>query len=131
MASEQFVPIDLAAKILRVSRRTIFNYIKNGRLNSVKQGKNTLIAIREIETIRSVKKGEFPKKFNNNGTLNVKSGYYGHLGPEWPGEQVATIQLDLSSHVILKRNEYETLILRLAKYENEIQRLKGECNKNY
>ena len=51
--SEEKVTVKVAAKALNVSDKTIYRYIKNGRLSKIKEGRRVYILMSEIRTLRN------------------------------------------------------------------------------
>ena len=111
-----------AAKALAVTTRTVFNYIKKGKLTSRKDGTRVFIPIDEIEQMRMkahIENGKAPQKFPETppGDHEISS----------PGaETTINFQFDPSRHLIVERSHYEGLLTKLGHYEMEVKLLKDE-----
>ena len=50
--------LDEVAELLKVTRRTMYNYIKSGKVEAVKIGKNWFISEKHLESLLEGKVGE-------------------------------------------------------------------------
>lgn len=113
-----------AAKALNVTPRTIFNYIKQGKLTSRKEvkGNRVFIPIDEIEKMRmkaTIENEKSPKKFPEPPQADNEISSPG-------AETTIKFQYDPSKHLIVERNHYEGLLTKLGHYELEVKMLKDE-----
>ncbi len=108
-----------AAKALGVTKRTVFNYIRKGKLTSRKEGRRVFIPIAEIEQLRMKLSLE---------TMNKASSFPEKAPPESETSSSGSIafQFDPSQQLIIERREYEALLVRLGHLENELKFLTHE-----
>ncbi|UCG12131.1 MAG: helix-turn-helix domain-containing protein [Deltaproteobacteria bacterium] len=95
----QKVSIQVAAKILGVSRGTVIRYMDRDRLTRIRESSRVYVPMDEIRNLRASRK---------------KSGGSG------PGR---TAHGDIKATVTLERDHYEELLTRLGQLESENQHL--------
>lgn len=72
---ERFISTTELARILGVSRVTIFNRIKNGSIKALKIGRNFVIDKDEVPELKNEKLGESDKKKIQNAVKKVVFEY--------------------------------------------------------
>lgn len=115
-----------AARALGVTTRTIFNYIKAGKLIARKEGKRVFIPIAEIEKFRqeyfsekekiSQKLPEMPRQ-NQEISMPLQETFV---------TGAINFHFDPLRHIIVERSHYEGLLTRLGQYESEMKLLKDD-----
>lgn len=108
-----------AAKALGVTKRTVFNYVRKGKLKSRKEGHRVFIPIAEIENMRmklSIETMNKPPSFPEKAQLESETSISGSI----------SFQFDPSQQLIVERREYEALLVRLGHLENELKFLTHE-----
>lgn len=115
-----------AAKALGVTTRTIFNYIKAGKLKARKEEKRVFIPIAEIEKFRQENSLEKEKSDQNLLEMSRQSQEISTPASETFITGTISFHFDPLRHIIVERSHYEGLLTRLGQYESEMKLLKDD-----
>lgn len=115
-----------AAKALSVTSRTIFNYIKSGKLSSRKDGRRIFIPIDEIEKLRMENEDEKENFHLKVPETAISVDAISSQQDEIFMKGSINFQFDPAKHIVVERNHYEGLLTRLGQMESEVKLLKDE-----